>query len=375
MKSWAERETAGLIQRELGVSATYTVEVTLWPLGLELNDLRVPDKRGGEPAFAAERISVQPRVFALLGGRVQVGDVEVDRPRIRLRVKDGEVTNVAYKLPKSSGGASDESPFTSLSISDAVIDADIEGNLISTTAMDVDVYAEPGPSFEVAVRAAESHIDRTRATFDEPSATAVDEDVICQLDLRARYSGSTLLVRRLSLLGVADLSDKAGTRPTCSIERLRDPKRQVALRASQFRADFANGDSAIPKLDGNVVLRAPVALTNRFVKAPPLKGWIGASVDVSYDGRNTLPDVRGKLRGGKLKLEGYRIAKYLDATVSIDRDVVRVPVFKAGWADADVTFKDIVVKQFADKPSISAREAVVERMTFPGLMRDLRRYA
>ncbi len=371
VKSWAERETAALIQKELGVTASYTVEVTLWPLGLELNDLEVPDTRGGEPAFAADRISVQPRVFALLGGRVQVGDIEVDRPRIRVRIKDGELTNVAYRLPEASGGSTSASPFTSLSISDAVIDADIEGNLISTTAMDVDVYAEPGPSFEVAVRAAESHIERTRKTFDTPSVVAVDEDVVCQLDLRARYSGTTLLVRRLSLLGAADLDIERGTRPKCSIDQVRDTKRQVALRASQFRVDFDNGDSLIPKLQGNVVMRAPVVLTNRFVKAPPLKGWIGASVDVSFDGRNKLPDVRGKLRGGKLKLEGYRIAKYLDASLTIDRDVINVPTFKAGWADADVTFKDIVVKPFADKPSIAAREAVVERMTFPGLMRDL----
>ncbi|HSU40845.1 MAG TPA: hypothetical protein VLJ38_14800, partial [Polyangiaceae bacterium] len=89
---WAERETARVLRQELGVSATYRVELRLLPLRLAVVGLTVPATDGGSPALVAESVTVAPRVFALFGGRLDLGEIEIKRPRARIVVKDGKVT-------------------------------------------------------------------------------------------------------------------------------------------------------------------------------------------------------------------------------------------------------------------------------------------
>src|SRR5689334_18228076 len=103
---WAERETARVLRQELGVSATYKVELRLLPLRLAIVDLTVPAADGGSPALVAETVTVAPRVFALFGGRLDLGEIEIKRPQVRLVVRDGKVMNVAYKLPEQKASTS-----------------------------------------------------------------------------------------------------------------------------------------------------------------------------------------------------------------------------------------------------------------------------
>ena len=105
VKRWAERETARILRDELGVAASYRVELRLLPLRLAVLDLAVPAADGGSPAFVAESVTVAPRVFALLGGRFDLGEIELHRPRTRLVVADGKLVNVRYHLRERSPSA------------------------------------------------------------------------------------------------------------------------------------------------------------------------------------------------------------------------------------------------------------------------------
>ena len=106
VRSWAARETASIIENELGVQARYRVEVQAWPIAIDLADLVVDAEDGGTPVLEVERVSVRPRLFALLGGQLDVGEVEVLGPRVRVVVENGEIKNLRYKLPPSSPGPS-----------------------------------------------------------------------------------------------------------------------------------------------------------------------------------------------------------------------------------------------------------------------------
>jgi hypothetical protein len=213
--------------------------------------------------------------------------------------------------------------------------------------MDVDVFTDPGPSFEIGVRAAETLVktprkvtlaaadgapnrrgELDRAGEREFTFTAWDEDVLCQLDARVRVEGDKLLVRRLTLLGVADQDPGENTRPACVAEE--DPSAaRVALRMSQVRFEPRAGQT--PLIDGHVVVRAPVSITNRYVKMGPLSGWVAFAGDVRWDGRTKLPELRGRVRGGDVQIDVYRLAKKLEVDAALEND--RVEISRLGRRD------------------------------------------
>jgi translocation and assembly module TamB len=235
--SWAASETARVLQEQLGLQARYRVRIELWPLQVSMHDLEVPALTGKGAAFAATRISVTPRIFSLLAGRLDVGDIEIDAPRGHLLIRHGKIANVAYRLPERRGPDTEltRAPFSSLAVTDAVLSVDVDGFVIETGAFDLDVFAGWGPSFEVSLRAAETRLERSRelrlggepgeqedaARGRQPrpnqlALTAVDEDVVCGLDLRAnrepRPAATTLLASRSDSPSFASSSVKGSSR-------------------------------------------------------------------------------------------------------------------------------------------------------------------
>jgi translocation and assembly module TamB len=71
----ASVETEALIQRLVGVHAQYQVRIDLVPLELVLENLRVDATDGGSPALTVRRMTVTPRLFSLLAGRLDAGDI------------------------------------------------------------------------------------------------------------------------------------------------------------------------------------------------------------------------------------------------------------------------------------------------------------
>jgi translocation and assembly module TamB len=209
----------------------------------------------------------------------------------------------------------------------------------------VDVFGEPGLAFEVAVRAGESQIVRTH---EFRGATAVEEDVLCELDSRLRYEGRALLVRRLSLLGTADADLSPGTRGRCPSTDA-DPNR-VAVRLSEVRVVLDDGKPVLA--DGHAVLRAPASIANRFAKGR-FYGWVGAAVDVRWDAKADLPEVRGKIRGGALAMgkspryEGrpeYSFPETFDSEVEITGGEIRARNMHATYGHATVVLESATVR-------------------------------
>lgn len=370
IQEWAARETARLLHDELGVEASYQVSLELLPFRLTIRDVAIPASDGQGPALTAEEIQVTPRVFSLLAGELDVGDIEIDRPRVRLVFHDGKLENVAYKLRKRSAKPTrmERTPFASLAMTEAELNVRFDNYHLSSKSVDVDVLAEPGRAFEVALRLADGAVTQERAAASG-AKPEIDEDVVCRLDLRLSQRPGQLTIRRLSLLGVADRDAKAGTRPSCEAASDEKNEYRVASRLSSVRVALADGGP--PNVSGHVMFRVPARLANRFVEDPVFSGWLGFAGELSYDGQSRLPQLSGHLRGEDLKVDSILTADGLEADVQVSADVVRVPRLTMNYADADVTISSIKIEPFRTGAPISADKVDTKGMTFPGLMRDL----
>src|SRR6478752_7198490 len=375
VEDWAARETTRILKEQLGLAARFQVELKLLPLRVTVSRLVVPASDGGTPALEVARVAVTPRIFSLLAGRLDAGDVEVDQPKARLVIKDGQLQNLRYRLPepsKKTRAPSKQAPFTSLSVGDARFVLDIDGVHVDTGEVDLDVFAEQGPSFEVALRSSGTRVWRDRVVRGVPppplGTIATDEDQLCRLELRLRYEPSEILVRRFSALGSADLDPKPGSLPSCDNLR-EDDKGRASLRLSQLRVGLRKDE--MPLIDGHVVLRAPLPLVNRFVRAGPLKGVASFSGNVRYDGRYKLPDVHGKVTGSGIEFEHFKLAKTLDVDLSVAGDVIDIPHFQMAFANGDVVLKNARIEPFLPGVPLNVERVDSKGMNFEGLMRDL----
>lgn len=380
VKEWAARETARILREHLGLSAQYSVQMQIWPLRLSLQDVVVPASDGGSPVLEAESVVVTPRIFSLLAGRLDVGDIEIEQPRVRLVFQKGKLKNLSYRLPESQsrGRRFERAPFSSLAVTEARADLDWDDFKVRAGPLDVDVFAEPGLAFEVALRGAETTIVHRRPRLGIPNGAgihagrpehAVDEDQLCRMDVRLRTEPGSLLVRRLSLLGIADQNVEAGTRPRCNEPHSPHDANRLALRLSQFRV--REQKDGAPVLDGHVVLQAPLSLTNRFIRALPVHGTARFAGDMHFDAVHRLPRLSGRIRGEGIAYGGYRLAETLDADIRVKQDRVFLPRYEMRFADGHVKLQDAVVEPFAEGVPLTARRVDGKGMRFEGLMRDL----
>ncbi len=374
---WAERETARVLRQELGVSATYKVELRLLPLRLAVVNLRVPATDGGSPALVAESVTVAPRVFALFGGRLDLGEIEIKRPVVRLVVKDGKVTNVAYRLPErkpsaASSKRAQRAPFTALSITEGHFRLNVDGTAVDTGAVDLDVFADSGPSFEISLTADETHVQRKRIDLTLKSPTSglevSDDDLLCRLEARVHVQPESFDVRGLSLLAGVDDTPGAGRRHGCDAVNESDPL-ELAARVSQLHATLRKDKS--PLFTGHLVLRAPLALLNRFVPTLPLHGFAAFAGDVRNDGSFKLPEAEGKLTGRGLGLGGYRLAQDLAVEVRMAEDEIHVSRCELGFSDGRVTLANVHIEPLRSGVPMTIEAMDESGVPFTSLMRDL----
>ncbi len=367
VSDWAAQETTRLLERQLGLEASYQLEISLWPLGIELSDVTLASTDGGPPALVAPRVSIRPRLFSLLAGRVDAGQISIEEPELRVIVKNGALENL--KLTPSEGGASTEHiPQASLSITDAHLFADIDGMKISSPAIDLDIFADGPSAVEVALRAATTSIRRERP-IKGSDRVAVDEDISCQMDARVRIEPGELLVRRLSLLGAVDGSPEPGTEPGCELDAIRQDPRRVLMRLSGLRIEHVEGQPR--QATGHVLLQAPLDLTGRYVDAGPLSGWVQISGELDASQRTKLPEFHGRLRTGRIGLKAYTLVAHADAELHLIQDRLLIGSFRAGYADGDVLLEDISVDLLAPGLPLVVGRALATNLTFPGLMRDI----
>lgn len=371
---WAAEEGQRLVREELGLDIAFSPQVRPWPLTIVVDDVRVASTDGTDPAIVADRVTLRPRFFSFLQGRVNAGDIEVDRPRVRLVVRDGRIVNLDVK--SRSGPEPDEppdrAPFSSIALNDARIDLAVDDLRIRGREIDVDVSATHGPTFDLSLRTGRVRLDRqsllefTGYGAPEP-VDAHFEDAVCELDARVRVEPDGVLVRRFRLSGVADLEPESDTRPSCQLPD--DDLRRVALELRLLRA--ALDDEGVSSVVGHVRARSPLRLVNRFVPFLQMQGWAGVEVDGSWHRGQKLPDVRGTVQGAGIALGIYRLASELSARARIEGGVVRVPSARVGFADGVVRIQDAEVHPLAAGIPLRSKQIAIERLEFPGLMRDL----
>jgi translocation and assembly module TamB len=366
VRAWAAVETTRLLEQQLGLRAQYQVRISLWPLGLELRDITVHSNDGGPAALVAPKITIRPRLFSLLSGQVDAGQISIEEPRLRVVVRDGALANLSLTLPDAGGSEPTRLPNASVAITDAQLSADIDGLVIESPAIDLDVFSDGPAALEVALRAAATSIVRQRATASEP---AIDEDVVCQLDARIRIEPRDILVRRLSLLGVVDGTDAANTLPSCDLGSVRGDPRRVLMRLSGLRVHH---DGAEPRqVSGHVLLQAPLDLARRFAPKTRVSGWVQVNGEVELSDRTKLPEFRGRLRTGRIGLLDYVLVAHADAELLLSKDQLLVKTFRAGYADGEVLLEDISIGLTAPGMPMHIRSSLATNMTFPGLMRDV----
>lgn len=368
MQDWAASETSRLLRQELGVEATFKVETSIIPLRLAVTDLRVPSTDGGSPAVAARLIAVSPRLFSLLAGRIDVGDIELEDSAVRLVLRENKLMNLALRLPESKDETAPDlkrAPFRTLAITNARLDLDIDGARIKTDSIDVDAFAERNLNFDVALRASGAELwSERKGSQDGALPSASDEDRLCALDLRVHLSKEEILIRRLSLLGIVDQDPKKDTRPTCDPEA----ESRLAVRLSQLKLRQV---TTSPQIRGHVMVRAPLVLIDRIAAGSHAEGWVGLSGDVNYDSRQRLPEFNGEVTGDHMRIDGYGIAEHLRAEVLVTGEKIQVPVLDAGWGNGDAHVTGLTVEPFKEHIPISVDKIVSKDIDFPGTMRDV----
>lgn len=366
VRGWVARETERIITTELGVTARYAVEVEAWPMRVALLNLTVDSNDGGPPFLRVERVTARPRLFSLLAGKLDVGEVEIDRPWIRAVIADGQLANLKYKLPETQEQAEGELPFSALAVTEARLDLTIDSTHVLTEELDADVSAEDRGVLEIALRAGGASVTRTHPTPDWPDEDAVDEDRICRFEARARVEGDQVLVRRLAVAGSADFDPDPGTVTACTLPSEDWRAFDVALSALRV-SGIKTGEL---RASGRVHAKVPLALAHRFVKAPHLTGSATLDVDVEYGG-GRLPIVNGTLQATYPGADGKVFSETLRGDLHVTESTVRLAKIDAVWGSGKVAIGEAKVEPFAEGVPLTAGPIHITDVIFPDLIRDL----
>ena len=382
---WVSHETSRLLEELLDLQATYSVEITLWPLAVKLTDVRIASSDGAEPAIRADTVTLTPRIFSLMAGRLDIGDIDIRNAQARLVVEDGRIVNLELELPESDEGTElSSAPFRALSATDARVDITLDGARLRSGPIDVDVFAESDGSYEVALRVGESHIryptgwfpdghqlDLEDNEFGPRVLSSWDEDALCLLDARVRVDSSGVLLRRLQLEGVADIAVEPGTHVDCSPSSATPETRvEVAIHQAQLTPETEHDSWQIA---GGLRAHLPLDLINRFTDAAgPFSGWAELEGSVTHDASLATPTFNGRVRSGDFKIDGYRITQGCDGSVELKNGQIYVPHIRAGYGDGQVDIYETTIDLL--EPGVPLLSGRVEGrdVRFPYLIRDVR---
>ena len=375
MRGWAAAETEGLLARQ-GIAARYALALHVWPLAIELDDVRVESSDGGGPLLESERVRIRPRLFALLAGKLAIDQVDLDVPKVRAVVKDGQLVNLALKKGTSKGKATwpERAPFNAFAVTDAAVDLEVDGTRVRVRSFDLDVTAEQEPgtagaTFELALRMGRTEVHRSRLAGGGRAGMAIDDDVLCRVEGRVRVEPTQLLVRRLEGVGSADLDPAPDSTPPCDLPA--DDKRRVEASLGHLRVGYPKGDGRVPPIDGHVRVRGPIGLAERAARLPETDGWIGLDVDVNAAPDAALPDLTGALEAHDVRLAQFSFARELHSQLVIHDNKIASPLTTVRLADGLFTLSDTLVDPFA-KGGVRLERTRLDAagVSFTALMRD-----
>ncbi|MCC6649235.1 MAG: translocation/assembly module TamB domain-containing protein [Polyangiaceae bacterium] len=361
-----QREAQAALLRELGLSVTLRAEVRLLPPEIVLRDVVVPATDGPAPALTAPRVRVRPKLFTLLSGRLDAGDVTIEAPRVRLLVDATGVKNVKYHLPPARPrppGASP--PVTRLSLEGADVDVSLPGLRVEAVSLFAQASLRDGPTADVAVELERGRVTRARGL-------AVDEDVICGLGLDATLAHDLVLVRRLELSVGLDRDAAPGTAPSC--DALDDGAR-ASLALSEVA--LAMGATPAPSGHARVKLDAPLSVVDRVTpaSAPRISGRAAVDLELDHDGSATLPRGRGSLRVDELAFTDggtrHLAAHTVDAVVTCGGTSAELERADVRWGGGEATLTHARVALLEPGLPVDVERVAARGLQFPAIMAEL----
>jgi translocation and assembly module TamB len=390
VQRWAAERLRAALADELGVEARYELQLRPWPLEITLRGLELPASDGGEPFLRARVVTARPRLFSLLSGKVDLGEVHVDDARVRAVFEDGRMANLRYRLPEAGEPAAGELPLASISLSNAHLDLTVGNTHLRLAQVDVDSAVDRA-SLEISLRVAGARLERVHSAPARPHEDMVDEDAVCRLEARARLAPDGLLVRWLRLDGVVDMDPEPGTRPSCSAAEEDWRRFSLELAGVRARPEWSLAKMEPPKSldllvkgfvdvvaeghasgEGRVRLRAPAALAHRLVDVAPLTGWLEIDLhETQWDPTLELPRLVGRVRGASLGIDGKVIADAIDAEIDTGRDQVVLERIAVDWAGGHARIRRARIDPFAPGVPLEARGVEVRDVDFADLLDDL----
>ncbi|MEO6574008.1 MAG: hypothetical protein ABIP89_09225, partial [Polyangiaceae bacterium] len=375
-RTWATRETTRLAA-SFGVVASYDVSLTFWPFAVVVDNIRVESSDGGGPVLVTPRVTVRPKFFALLSGKLAIDQVDVDSPRARAVVRGGKVMNLALKLPetKKSPGPF-HAPFSVIAVTDGFVDVQIDDAHLVVNNFDLDVTSEDdqaeGSSFEVALRVGESRLHMSRLVYpngaDKPPQVALDDDALCMVDARLRIDPDAITVHRLRAEGSADLDVLPSTTPRCGLPD--SDKRKVTMSLSHLHVHLPKTPDGLPRVDGHIAARAPLGIVERAASLPRTDGWVGVDLEARFVEGMIIPDVSGHIEAHDIQIDKFNFAQEIQADLVTKQNVVTSPKITVRIADGVVTLTDTsvepLVKGIPIKTKFDAKD-----INFTTLMRNL----
>ncbi len=349
------------VQRELaaiGVPVTMQMHLEFVPPRIVLTDVVVPSLDGSDAALSVPRIEIRPRLAPLIVGRFLIDELRVDRPHVRVVVHRGAVKNVA--LP--AGGASARTgpvrvPVRTLSVSDASLDLDIDGNLFVVGGLDADARltddAVEGVLGHVAIDADESLVIRQRevpATPGNPAYLAQDDDVLCHLSARLSLDAQEVTLRRFLLDGIVDRDRHAASESLCDLPA-EDPRwLRVSLTDAAISRKSLEGGPLVYRGEGEV--RVPVALADRFGSLAA-DGILETSFTVHANGTQKLPELDAHLSGSGIAIGALEFVDRLDGDLRIHDDVILSSSLSISVGQGIALVRDVSISPF--EPGIPMR--------------------
>ncbi len=343
---WGRERLARQLERMLardGIQATLRARLEL-PLHLVLEDVRVsaPDDEHELPTFEAARVVVRPRMAALLCGRLEASSVEYEAPTLRVTHSPTTLAPAHDAWTRARDVLTGRWKVRRLGVTNGRVEVVWGSVRVVAGGIHVTAHAR-SVGGTLRIRIAEGRLD-------EPASNGgAYRDALCALDASVRVDSTEVQIDRFEARGVADVDQG---RIACALPDVRDGG--VALKAERASIELdSRGHPSV--IRGHVSARAPLALLNRTGRVASIQGWASVDADVRYAAGRRLPEGRGTAQAHDVSVDDYRVARAIDARLSLEDDVLRIPSADVDTTSGTLRLADVELHPLASGAPLRAR--------------------
>ena len=340
---WGRRLLAEQVERILareGVRATLRARWQI-PLRLVLEDVRVESPEGGgPPTFEAPRVVVQlePR----LCGPIEVSSIDCESPTLRVVHSPSEQAPATDAWKRARERLTGRWRVRNFGVRDGRADVAWGPVHAAVRGIYVDAHARRDAGGELQIRVAEGEIE-------EPGRDgAVHDDALCALAVSGTLEPGGVFIEHLEARATAD----AGHRPPpCAAS---DPSSTLLVSVSRAAVDV-DAEGYFSMAGGHVAVRAPLSLLTRTGALAHLEGWANIDAEVHFTARARLPEVRGTVQAHDVRVGEFRVARMVDARVTLENEVLRVPLADVETTSGKLRVADVELRPLAGGVPIRGR--------------------